>query len=131
MKMTNYSTKFLILILSIVLVSSQVSCSLFATSQQTVKVTASEDDADIFINGHYVGKGIGSMKVPRDQSVSVMAKKEGFIPATDHIETKLSMLGILDIFGGAILLIPFIGLAGSGSRDLSKNNVSLILEKEK
>ncbi len=57
-----------------------------------------------------------------------MAKKDGYYPVTRDIGTKMSTLGILDIIGGCIFLLPFIGLAFPGSQELDQNNISLILQ---
>ena len=100
-------------------------------SQQSISVTASEPDADIFINGQLIGKGNVETMVPRNQNVSLMVKKDGYYPATRNIGTNLSMAGVLDMIGGCIILIPFIGLAAPGAKELSQNNISLSLQKEK
>ena len=109
---------------------AQCGCSVFAGSRQTFSVTTSEPDAQIFINGDMVGVGTARTSVRRDQTVSVMAKKEGYYPASRDIGTSLGTLGILDIIGGCIWLLPFIGLASPGSHALDQNAVSLILQKE-
>ncbi len=122
--------KVMSIILSLIFVIPQSGCSLFVSSQQAFQVTTSEADADIFINGIYAGKGSANMRVRRDESVSVLARKEGFKPATDTVNPKMSMVGVLDIIGGAIFLVPFIGLASSGSRELGQSNTVLHMERE-
>jgi hypothetical protein len=107
----------------------QIGCSAFAGSRQPFSVTASEQDAKIYINGDYAGVGNVKTTVPKDKSVSVMVKKDGYYPATRDIGTKMSFIGILDIIGGCIFLIPLIGLAFPGSHELDQSNVSVVMDK--
>ncbi len=60
-----------------------------------------------------------------------MVKKDGYHPGMREVDTEMSMTGVLDIIGGCIFLLPFIGLAFPGARSLDQNNVSVLLEKEK
>ena len=107
----------------------QSGCSMFAASTQRISVNTSEPDAQIFINGELAGTGNVSRMVPRNQSVSIMAKKDGYYPVTRDIGTQMSSTGILDIVGGCIFLLPFIGLAFPGSKALDLDSVSLVMQK--
>jgi hypothetical protein len=100
---------------------------MFVSSRQPFSVTTNVSDAQIFINGEFIGNGNIKTSVPRSQSVSVMAKKDGYYPATRDIGSKMSQIGILDIIGGCIFLLPFIGLAFPGSHETDLNSVSLVL----
>ncbi len=110
---------------------TQTGCSFLVGSQQQISVNASESDAEIYVNGQLVGHGNATTMVRRDQTVSIMAKKDGFYPMTRDIGTNMSMVGVLDIIGGCLILIPFVGLAAPGAKELSQNSVSLTLQKEK
>ena len=109
----------------------QTGCSAFAPSRQKISVTTSEPDAEIYINGEFIGQGTATKRVPRNQSVSIMAKKEGYLSAIREVDTELSMTGILDTIGGFCLLVPFIGLIFPGARSLDTNNVAIVLQKDK
>lgn len=117
-----------ILIISVVLLQS--GCSAFRSGTQRITVAASEQDAKIYVNGAYVGEGTAMTRVPRDESVSIMAKKDGYLPETRQIGTKMSFTGILDIIGGCIILVPFFGLLFPGSHELDQVNISIALEKD-
>jgi hypothetical protein len=117
-----------ILVISIVFL--QTGCSAFRSGTQRITVSTSEPDAKIYINGAYAGEGTAMTRVPRDESVSVMAKKDGFLPATRQIGTKMSFTGILDIVGGCIILFPLFGLLFPGSHELDQNNISIALDKD-
>lgn len=117
-----------ILIVSIAMV--QTGCSLLAPGRTNFTATSTEQDAEIFINGQFVGKGTGSADVPTNQSVTVMAKKDGYFPATQTISTRMSTTGVLDIIGGCIFLVPFLGLLSAGSSKLETNTANLNLAKQ-
>ncbi|MFA5100310.1 MAG: hypothetical protein WC547_05465, partial [Candidatus Omnitrophota bacterium] len=108
-------SKIVSLLVVVSICFSQCGCSMVMPTKQRFSVTASEPDAKIYVNGEYIGAGNIQTRVPRNQAVSVMAKKDGFYPATREIGTEMSMVGILDIIGGCIFLLPFIGLAFPGS----------------
>ena len=52
--------------------------------KKKVQVGASEGDAEIYLNGKLVGKGNATITVPKDDCVTVIAKKIGFL--TERIE---------------------------------------------
>lgn len=52
--------------------------------KKKVQVGSSEADAEIYLNGKLVGKGSATITVPKDDCVTVIAKKIGFL--TERIE---------------------------------------------
>ncbi len=112
------------------IILSQTGCSTLRSGTQRLNVVVSEPDAKIFVNGEYAGKGKITTRVPRNENVSIMARKDGYLPAIRNIGTKMSFTGILDIIGGCIILVPLFGLLFPGAHELEQNNVSMILEKE-
>ena len=116
-----------LLVISIAILQS--GCSSFVGSREPFSVTSSEQDAKIYINGDFAGTGSVKTTVRRDQSVSVMVKKEGYYPATREVGNTMSSVGILDLVAGCCILIPLIGLMFPGSRALDQNNLSLVLDK--
>lgn len=117
-----------LLIASVGLVQS--GCSMVVPGKQRFSVTASESDAKIYVNGDYAGKGNVQTRVPRNRDVSVLVKKEGYLPVSKSIGTDFSITGILDIVGGCIILIPWLGLLFPGARSLEQTNVAVVLEKD-
>ena len=118
-----------LLVLSLCLTHS--GCSLFMPHNETITVKTSEDDADIYVNGNFAGKGTVSTAVRRNSNISIMAKKEGFQPAARNISKTISTTGILDIIGGWLILVPFVGLLAPGAWEPSQTNVSIMMyEKE-
>jgi KaiC/GvpD/RAD55 family RecA-like ATPase len=46
-------------------------------------------------------------------------------------DTKISTTGVLDIIGGCIFLLPFLGFLSPGWQDLETHNVQLMLAEDK
>jgi len=59
-----------------------------------------------------------------------MAKKEGYFPATRTVNKKISTTGILDIIGGFIILVPFLGFLSAGAWDLETHMVNVVLAEK-
>ncbi len=129
--MSGQFMKMCSLVLSVVMLVSSSGCSFLAGSRQQLSVTASEPDAEIFINGTRIGAGHIRTMVRRDQGVSVLITREGFQPVSRNIETKLSAIGMADVIAGSIILLPLLGLMAPGSRELQQPNVSIVLQKIK
>lgn len=125
--MVKIAKKVGVLIITILFSTIHSGCSFFVPSHDVVSVITSEEDAQIFINGNLVGRGTAQASVKKNRSVSIMAKKEGFYPATRVIGTMISPTGALDIIGGILILVPFAGLMAPGAWKLEENNISLVL----
>jgi len=103
-------------------------CSMLAPGTQQLSISASEDDAKIYVNGDLGGTGRAKVIVPRNQTISVLVKKDGFYPSERTIHYTLSNTGIADLVGGSICLFPLVGLLSPGAQRLSEENVSIILQ---
>lgn len=123
-------TRFIAVLLIGSISITQSGCSMVVPGKQRFSVTASEPDAKIYVNGDYIGQGNVQTRVRRNNDVSVLVKKEGFIPVSKSIGTDFSMAGILDIVGGFIILVPWLGLFFPGCRQLEQANVAVVLDKE-
>jgi hypothetical protein len=110
------------------LCSCLLGCSMLVQSQQQLTVTASENDADIFVNGRHIGQGTATVMVPRNKSASIMVKKDGFNPAEKTIGYGLATVGVVDLVGGVICLVPLVGLLAPGAQELRQDNVAIPLE---
>ncbi len=105
-------------------------CSIFGGTRTNLTITASEPDAQIFVNGAYQGNGTISTVVRRDETAAILVKKDGFHPAQRHIPTKLSGLGTLDAIGTFFFLIPVIGLAFPGAWTLDQTNITVLMNAQ-
>ena len=118
---------FIVALLSVTLLAHTCGCSFLASSTQPLTVTCNDPEAELFIDGNPVGKGTVQVNVQRDAIHAVTAKSEKQT-RTVFVGYKMSAVGILDIVGGCIWLLPFIGLAAPGSRQLERESVGVILK---
>lgn len=123
--------KFVSVLLSISIVISQVGCSTFVPHTQKVTVIASEPDAKIYINGEQIGIGKAETKIRRNRDASVMVKCDGYYTAIRMFSTTMSGVGVVDIIGGWIWLVPWLGLLFPGSKEIDNPNINVVLDKEK
>lgn len=105
-------------------------CSALTPPTDTITVTSDPLEAEIFINGNRAGVGSASAEVPRDASVQIMARMEGHETVNRTIGYQLGGQAYLDIIGGFIWLVPFIGLAAPGKYNLEEKNVHISLPRE-
>ncbi len=119
--------KWIVIVLFMVTFFGQPSCSFVVPGSQQITITTSEDDAIIYANGVLVGRGTAMTSVPRNKTLAVVVRKDGFFPAMRTVSTSLSSTGVLDLIGGVILLVPFIGLMAPGAYELDQDNIALVL----
>lgn len=105
-------------------------CSAFRSSTEVLTVTTDQPDTQIFINGTMAGQGTAQMPVKRNQTVSVMAKKDGYITVQRSIGKSLNTTGVLDIVGGVLILLPLFGLLAPGAYSLDETNINIMMIKE-
>ena len=99
-------------------------CSLASPSNQTIMISPSHPRAEIYVDGQLKGVGTQSVLLSKRRQHSVMAKC-GLSSGVAMIDRNLSMTGVLDLIGGFLLLVPFIGLVSAGAWELSPNSVSV------
>jgi len=121
--------KILNTFVSLVTLVSFTSCSLFSTKTQTVNVNTAPSGAKITANGSYAGTAPLQIEAKRNKTLSLLAEKPGYNPATYTVDRKLSQTAMLDIVGGVFLALPFFGLLGAGAWDLKEENVVIPMSK--
>lgn len=113
-------------ITAIVVIIALSSCSLCMPGRERVTVRSNDPAAILKADGNYIGVGEGSVKLKRDRSHTITAehgdKFEQYV-----IDKSLSVTGMLDIIGGCIFWIPFIGFCSAGAFTLDENYVHLHL----
>lgn len=119
----------MIRILSTLLLSfALVGCSLFVPKTQTLTISSNIPDAIVFVNGEAYSAP-SQIEVPRDESVSIQAVKDGYFPVYRDIDTELSTSGVWDVAGGVIFLVPLIGLTSNGAWELEQDHVKINMVK--
>jgi hypothetical protein len=105
-------------------------CSFFARKTQTLTVTTTEDDAEIYFDGVMVGEGTVSKNVPRNKRVSIVAKKPGFVVQRRDVDRRLGTVGTLDVVGAFFIILPAFGLLSAGAWELDKDHVTIVMHEE-
>ena len=106
----------------------------FATGlRQDVPITTNVPGALIFIDGSHFGVTtvngpplIANLKKSKQHYIT--ASKEGYLSTTRSLHPTLSSLGILDLVGGAIILIPIITLITGHAYELEPDALYLPLD---
>lgn len=113
-------------ILSLLLVVSLgcTSCSLAVASHQPINIIPSDPRAEVYVDGNLIGTGPQTVDLDKSESHSAMAKC-GDSAGTGEIRTSLSTTGVLDLIGGIIILVPFIGFVSPGAWKLSPTTLSV------
>src|SRR5947199_9560566 len=104
-------------------------CSLVVGSHQSLTVTATDPQADIYVDGQFVGRGMGATRVRRDEDHAIMARL-GDRTATASVGTKISGPGMPDTVGCVTFLLTCLGLLGPGFWRLDTPNVTVNLPPE-
>ncbi len=90
-------------------------CSLFGGSSQNFAVSSDPVGATVRINGQQVGVTPLQQQVSRRGDLLIEVEKAGYKSQFRQTSRKLSSLGIIDVVGGAVLLLPLIGLIAPGA----------------
>ena len=107
-------------------------CSLVAPRMQSISVTSDPAGARVTVNGMSAGVTPTQYKIKKNEEASIVVGKDGYETATRLTSTTLSTIGIVDIIGGCIFLLPFLGLLAPGAWKQEPSNVHLNLyEKPK
>jgi hypothetical protein len=99
-------------------------CSLAASSTQPISIMPSHPNAEVYVDGTLKGVGPQTVLLSKKNTHSVMAKCGGSSGVVT-IDRNLSTTGILDIIGGFLILVPFVGLLAPGAWELSPTSVSV------
>lgn len=103
---------------------SLTACSLAGPATQSVSIVPSDPNAEVYVDGNLVGRGPQTVNLTRKSTHSVLAKC-GSSAGAATIGRELSSDGVLDIIGGILIVVPFIGLLAPGSYDLMPNPISV------
>jgi hypothetical protein len=69
-------------------------------------------------------------EVQRGDTLVVEVRKPGYQTQFRTLSRKMITLGILDIVGGAIWLVPFLGLLSSAASEYEPAQIGITLEPE-
>ena len=69
-------------------------------------------------------------EVDRGENLLLEVKKSGYQTQYRTVSKRMSTLGILDIIGGAIWLVPFLGLLSSAASEYDPAEFGITLDLE-
>lgn len=121
--------RFVAAAMVLVLSSSMTGCSLFGYSKQSVTIYSDPTDARVTINGEYAGNTPMTMRVRRRHDAVIAVSKPGFDSQTRVADSSLSTLGIIDIVGGILWLVPLVGLFAGAAYELEPTTMSFTLDE--
>ena len=104
--------------------------SVFNDTSPPVRITSEPADADVTVDGHYIGKTPITAELSTKTSHQVRIEKEGYQGRTKFIQSNTGALWVvLDILFG---LIPIVIDAVTGDwAELETENVNVVLEKSR
>jgi hypothetical protein len=105
-------------------------CSFFAPSTQSIYINGTPSDATVIVNGKTVKVPV-QLEVKRNETLTIIAHKNGFVPYKSSTGYSLSTIGVLDAIGCWLLLLPGAGLLAPGAWELMSNNFYFVLAPEK
>ena len=105
-------------------------CSFFAPPTQSIFIDGSPADATVIVNGRKVKVPI-TLEVPRNKNLTIVAHKPGFYTYKSTTGYSLSTIGIMDVIGCWLFLLPGAGLFAPGAWELMENSFYYTLVPEK
>lgn len=106
------------------------SCSTFGSPYQDIRVASDPPGAGVYIDDVRVGVAPGSFPVRRNQSLAVEVRKPGYRSEILILDgRKPSTLGLLDMIGGSVILVPFLGLLSDAAWDYNPSAFAVRMSK--
>ena len=121
-----YSRALMILLSTIALPG----CSFLGGSSQNFAVSSSPTGATVRINGQQIGVTPLQYQVPRRGDLLVEVEKPGYKSQFRQTSKKLSGLGIADVVGGSVFLLPLIGLVAPGAWEQDPSAIGVSLDPD-
>jgi len=97
------------------LVVSSTGCSFVAGSTQRFRVTTEPSGARVYVNGQDYGTSPIDVRIDRRENAQVVARMKGYLPTARSTSRDISTIGVIDMVGGVIVLVPFLGLIADGA----------------
>ena len=105
-------------------------CSLFGPRSESIGVSSDPPGARVIASGKPVGTTPLYFEAQRGNNLLIEVQKSGYQAQYRTLSRRMSTLGILDIVGGAIWLVPFFGLLSSAAYEHDPAEIGITLEPE-
>ncbi len=102
-------------LLAAAILASSSGCSFVAGGSQRFRVESDPPGARVYVNGQDMGATPIDTRIQRRDNVFVSVKKRGYHTATRTTGRELSTIGVIDVIGGVLWLVPFLGLISDGA----------------
>lgn len=106
-------------------------CSLFGPRSESIGVSSDPPGARVIASGKPVGTTPLQFEAQRGDNLLIEVQKSGYQTQYRTLSRKMGTLGILDIVGGAIWLVPFFGLLSSAAYEHDPAEIGITLEPER
>jgi len=103
-------------------------CSLFGPRSQTITVSTDPAGAEVYFNGKSVGKSPLQYQARRSDDLMLEIRKPGYVTEYRNIDKTLSTVGLVDLIGGSVILVPFAGLLSSAAWEFEPASFGFVLE---
>jgi hypothetical protein len=104
-----------------------VGCSAFKPHTQPVKFTCEPKDGVVLVvNGQRYNCPV-TVDAPRNRELSIEGYKDGYLPFKRTVSYHNNDTFFLDLIGGCIFAVPFIGLFTPGAKDLDETDIYVTL----
>ncbi|MDZ7379335.1 MAG: hypothetical protein ONB06_08310, partial [candidate division KSB1 bacterium] len=120
--MGNQRAKTVVIMTSYCALLLQVGCSFMEPATQMIAIHASDPDAEISVDGRAVGRGTATVSLQRKRSHTVTARV-GERAGSATIDRRVSTMGMLDLVGGVVLVVLWMGVLGVGFWGLGEEGV--------
>lgn len=105
-------------------------CSLFGPRSQNIGVSSDPPGAQVIASGKPVGTTPLHFEAQRGDTLVVEVRKPGYQTQFRTFSRKLNGLGLVDVIGGAIILLPLIGLLSPAAWDHDPDQLGIVLDPE-
>jgi PEGA domain len=114
-----------------VVVCYTTGCSLFGPRSESIGVSSDPPGARVIASGKPVGTTPLHFEAQRGDNLLIEVQKPGYQTQYRTTSRKLSNLGVLDVVGGAIFLLPLVGLLSSAAWEHDPAEIGVTLEPER
>ena len=105
-------------------------CSLFGPRNQSIGVSSDPPGLRLSPAGNLWEQPLFTSRRREGENMLIEVQKSGYQTQYRTLSRRMSTLGILDIVGGAIWLVPFLGLLSSAASEFEPAEIGITLEPE-
>ena len=132
MQWLNIAKKVSLRLTSLAVISCYMAgCSLFGPRSENIVVSSDPPEAQVIASGKPVGTTPLHFEAQRGDNLLIEVQKSGYQTQYRTLSKRMSTLGILDVVGGAIWLVPFFGLLSSAAWEHDPAEIGITLDPDK